>query len=379
MITKKEQTKRELDAQEMIANQRMLAGFRFYLMTYSAIWFLVMVGFFDMSKSMMTVVLFLMLPMLGLPSLIADRVDLSRPWVKYLFLTIVCIATGVIAGILTIHAVLAYAIPLLFAVQCRQTKVLWITYAINTVTMLCSSLLGFYYGICDLNLLMGGNHTLKEYLKMAPDGVFQSPLQGNYVFMIIVFEVLPRTMILLLFVLMLRYLVVQGQEDAHRIAELTWRKETDLNTGVYNKNKYEEMSDEYYPTIERIAAVFWDMNNLKKTNDRYGHAVGDALIATFCRCLQQEGDDRYRVYRMGGDEFVMVIDNPVRHEPEKAIANVRERLQGCTISTGNGTGMKVSSAVGWSTGEGKDVRRVVEVADANMYSDKIQGREGRGR
>lgn len=379
MITEKEQFKRELVQQEIQANKRILAGFRYFTTTYVAVWFLSMVGFFEMDRGKMTLTLFVMLPMLVVPEIIGNHHELSKPWLKYVFLTIICVATGAIAGIFTIHAVLAYVLPLLFAVQCRQSKVLWFTYVTNIVTMLFSSLFGFYYGICDLNILAGKNLSLKNYMKMAPGGILQLPVEGNYVFTIIVFEVLPRAMILLVFALMLRYTVLRSTEDAVRIAELTWRKETDLNTGVYNKNKYEEMSDEYYPTIERIAAVFWDMNNLKKTNDKYGHAVGDALISTFSHCLQEEGDERYRVYRLGGDEFVMVIDNPVLHEPQKAIASVRERLLGCTVDTGNGTGMKVSSAVGWSTGEGKYVRRVVEVADANMYADKIQSREGRRR
>lgn len=375
MITDTQQYKKELKQQEIQANKRILSGFRYFLAMYALVWFLSMVGFFEMNREIMTVTLLILLPMLSLPELLANKCDLSKPWVKYIFLTIICLATGAIAGILTIHAVFVYVLPLLFAIQCRNNKVLWITYGVNIITMALSSLMGFYYGICDLNILAGSNQTLKAYMEFAPDGILQLPVQGNYAFTILVFEVLPRAMILLIFAVMLHYTVHRSSEDAVRIAELTWRKETDLNTGVFNKNKYEEMADEYYPTVERIAAVFWDMNNLKKTNDRYGHAVGDALIATFSHCLQEEGDERYRIYRLGGDEFVMVIDNPVLHEPAKAIASVRERLKSCPKENG----VEVSSAVGWSTGEGKQVRRVVETADANMYADKVQGREGRNR
>lgn len=375
MITDTQQYKREIKQQEIQSNKRILLGFRFFLGAYALIWFLCMVGFFEMNKALMTITFAVLLPMLAIPEMLANRVELSRPWLKYVFLTIICVATGALASILTFHAVLVYVFPLLFACQCRQRSVLWITYGINIVTMTISSLVGFYYGICDLNLLLGSNQTLKAYMKLTSGKMLELPLQGNYVFTILVFAVLPRILILLVCALMLQYMTLQSSEDAVRIAELTWRKETDLNTGVYNKNKYEEMADEYYPKQERIAAVFWDMNNLKKTNDRYGHAVGDALIATFCHCLQEEGDDRYRVYRLGGDEFVMIIDNPILHEPSQAIASVRKRLAECPKENG----VEVSSAVGWSTGDGKDVRRVVEVADANMYADKIQGREGRER
>ena len=95
------------------------------------------------------------------------------------------------------------------------------------------------------------------------------------------------------------------------------------------------------------------------------------LIMSGCK----SDEEREFYIRLGGDEFVMVIDNPILHEPAKAIASVRERLRACPKENG----VEVSSAVGWSTGEGKNVRRVVEVADANMYADKVQGREGRNR
>lgn len=43
---------------------------------------------------------------------------------------------------------------MLFAVQCRRRSTIWFVYAVNTVTMLISSLVSFYYGIWDLNLLL---------------------------------------------------------------------------------------------------------------------------------------------------------------------------------------------------------------------------------
>lgn len=51
-------------------------------------------------------------------------------------------------------------------------------------------------------------------------------------------------------------------------------KGTDAKTKVFNQNKYEEMAAEYYPTIEEISVLFWDLNNLKMINDRLGHSMG---------------------------------------------------------------------------------------------------------
>ncbi len=370
-----ERYKQEIIDQERKANRHIIAGFRYFLIVAIIVWVLTVMDFFIIDKVTVSITLVILLPMLLLPLYIAARYDLSNPRLKYFFLVIVCVASNAIAAILTYHAVLIYILPLLFAIQCRQRRMLWITYAVNTGMMIASSLIGFYFGLCDLNILLQGNYPRSWYLENAVDGVVSLPLNGNIVFLVIAFEVFPRAVILLVFALMLQYTVVQSGEDAVRIAELTWRKETDVNTGVYNKNKYEEMADEYYLNIPRIAAVYWDLNNLKKTNDKFGHAMGDALIATLSKCLMDEGDERYRVYRLGGDEFLMLIDNPQLQETEGAIKGVQARLKKCYEEGGP----NVSSAVGWSTGEGKRVREVVNKADANMYANKVAGKEGRGK
>lgn len=73
--------------------------------------------------------------------------------------------SAVIAAFLSFHAVLIYVLPLLLAVQYRERMTLWITYVVNDVTMAVSMVTGFYHGICDLNLLLGSNHTRDWYME----------------------------------------------------------------------------------------------------------------------------------------------------------------------------------------------------------------------
>ena len=142
-------------------------------------------------------------------------------------------------------------------------------------------------------------------------GTLQFGIEPDPVFVILFYGALPRAVILLIFTIILRYISITSHEDAQRIADLTYRKETDLGTHVYNKNKYEEMINDYYPKVDRLAAIFWDVNNLKYVNDKYGHAAGDVLIQTLPSVLYELSTDRRKVYRVGGDEFVMIIENPV--------------------------------------------------------------------
>lgn len=76
---------------------------------------------------------------------------------------------------------------------------------------------------------------------------------------------------------------------------------------------------------------------------------------------------------MGGDEFVMLIENPVETEIESMVESVSAALQ-----EKNSQGeMPFSSAVGWAEGCGMDIRKIVNEADAKMYENKKREKEGR--
>ncbi len=125
--------------------------------------------------------------------------------------------------------------PLLFAAHYRHRKALWFTYIINSVSVLLSMVLGFFYGICDLNLLFEGSHKRDWYLTVVASGTGYS-FNSDPVFVLLVFGVLPRCMILLVITFMLQDIVLRSSEDELRIAQLTYLKETDSGTKVFNKN-----------------------------------------------------------------------------------------------------------------------------------------------
>ena len=233
--------------------------------------------------------------------------------------------------------------------------------------------MGFYYGLCDLNLLLESTHTRNWYLQTMTGSYLQIPFNENPVFIIAVFEVLPRTLILLIFTIMLQYTIISSHNDALRIAELTYRKDMDARTKLYNKNKYEDMAINYYPSIDRIAVAFWDLNNLKKINDSLGHAVGDSLIQTMSQKLLAVSNERCRTYRVGGDEFLLILDDPAPDEMNRLIQQIKNELSSGT----NTTGLRILAAVGSAEGCGSDIRSLVQKADAAMYLDKAKSKEGR--
>ncbi|MED9972347.1 MAG: GGDEF domain-containing protein [Lachnospira sp.] len=151
------------------------------------------------------------------------------------------------------------------------------------------------------------------------------------------------------------------------MAQLTYLKETDSLTRLFNKNKYNEMVSMYYPNVNNITVIFWDLNNLKIINDTYGHEYGDKALSALASVLYAHSDEQCRrVYRFGGDEFVMIIDNPHDGEADRIISAVKDEL----VKRSSDILIEISSAVGVASGNGSNIIEIVKNADSAMYADK---------
>ena len=368
------QYEQELVSQEIGANKRILNGFIWFLGAVALVWILTIIGFFNVDKNMVTYAFFISF-ILFLPAfyLIFRGSDLSKGWIKYFLLTLLCIVCGVIISILSFHATLLFVFPLMYAIQYREKRIIWFTYSINLLTITAGMLIGFYFGLCDLNLLLKSNYTKSYYMDAMTDNILYLAFNENPTDVILLFAIIPTAIILFILAIMLQYTVISNTRDALRIAQLTYYKDTDTNTKVYNKNKYEEMITKYYPGVDRLAIIFFDLNNLKKVNDELGHAMGDYIIQTLAAVVNKQSGDFRRVYRIGGDEFVMVIESPSQGEAELIIANVKEAL-----ALHNETGpVAISTAAGFAYGKGSNILDVVKEADEKMYENKhfIKSRE----
>lgn len=148
----------------------------------------------------------------------------------------------------------------------------------------------------------------------------------------------------------------------------TYKSEHDGLSGLYNRLRYLNYKD-FYETCKDICVIYIDVNNLKKTNDIYGHEAGDALIiraASKLRFFKNIGD----VYRMGGDEFMVIIPNKSRKECDKLIKEWYPTV-GCLNNPDEG--FKCMMAYGVIYGhEEFDIDELIKEADENMYNHKVQ-------
>lgn len=120
-------------------------------------------------------------------------------------------------------------------------------------------------------------------------------------------------------------------------------------------------------TSGSIGIVLCDLNNLKATNDTYGHAVGDRFIQVVAQILKQELRNSKEIYRVGGDEFVAIymnINDDVIREEIDAVYN------SCKQENDNYE-FPLSIAIGYSvTSYTDDLDTAYTKADADMYRNK---------
>jgi diguanylate cyclase (GGDEF)-like protein len=99
--------------------------------------------------------------------------------------------------------------------------------------------------------------------------------------------------------------------------------EKDLLTGCYNRNAYRNDTDGW-PNLQGVLLVTCDLNNLKQCNDTLGHAYGDKYITDSAIILKKIFSQYGKVYRIGGDEFCIVIPDEHTCSIEKLMDNLTE-------------------------------------------------------
>lgn len=102
-------------------------------------------------------------------------------------------------------------------------------------------------------------------------------------------------------------------------------------------------------------------------------AAMNLLFSYHMVLLYVQTDKRKKAYRIGGDEFVMLIENPEDQEAEQIIQSVKDKL----ARHREEGGLRVSSAVGTAEGNGIDILKVIHDADERMYADRKRGKESR--
>lgn len=138
--------------------------------------------------------------------------------------------------------------------------------------------------------------------------------------------------------------------------------EKDALTGLLNRQAYYAALRRSAKDITAIVSI--DMNGLKTINDTQGHLAGDEALETLGVCFVRASRFNQSIYRIGGDEFMIICKKTSEEELEHLIANIRKSV----------SHTKYSCSIGYcyDSSENKKLEEMIKKSDEMMYQDKAQ-------
>jgi diguanylate cyclase (GGDEF)-like protein len=146
-------------------------------------------------------------------------------------------------------------------------------------------------------------------------------------------------------------------------------------TGMLNRRaldaRLNELAAQAAITGEPIGVIIGDIDHFKKVNDELGHAVGDAVLVDLAYALRKELRAFDLAYRLGGEEFLVVLPGATLAESVDLAERLREAVAENLLG---GQAVTMSFGVADSGGSGFDHRAVLHAADLALYEAKRAGR-----
>jgi diguanylate cyclase (GGDEF)-like protein len=304
----------------------------------------------------------------------------------------IALRTGMVADAGRIHAVaiiafiLAYSIVTLIAILLKpqisvSRRIAWIVIDNSAVTytlFFLGEVAIPFFGIYLFNICGNGFRFGQRYLYMA-----SAVSITGFMLVLTISEywltrrVLGIGLLTILIIIPIYFASLVRQLHA-ALAHMRNMATHDALTGLPNRHSFYEHLHHAIRLAEQnntpFAVVFVDLDGFKPINDALGHAVGDAVLKSVARRLEQSVRKHDIISRYGGDEFVIILTgihknevSSVAHKIINAIAMPYE-TDGKTVS--------LTSSVGIATypDSGHTVDGLVAHADAAMYQSKREGK-----
>jgi diguanylate cyclase (GGDEF)-like protein len=189
-------------------------------------------------------------------------------------------------------------------------------------------------------------------------------------------KVVMFTAILVVIVVILLVLLywVYRTIDGHRTTGIT-----DPLTGLYNRKKLFENLESLIPSHKKsnkkLALLFIDLDGFKKINDTYGHDIGDKLLQRLSERLMSSVRKQDLTYRIGGDEFIVLVQELSRLEDAESIAeSILIKCNKPYLLEKNNCHVTLSIGISLFPDHSEDPNELLKYADEAMYDSKRNGK-----
>ena len=153
-------------------------------------------------------------------------------------------------------------------------------------------------------------------------------------------------------------------------------RDYDLLTGLYNRRAFYRFAGRLFDRPDKMkhaAVVMMDLDNLKRTNDTFGHEWGDRYIHEAAVCFLRNIPDGTLCARVSGDEFnILFCGYDSREAVQRAIDRLVSGVENShfNLPDGQATRIHVSGGIAWYPEDGTELMELIKYADFAMYQMK---------
>ena len=154
----------------------------------------------------------------------------------------------------------------------------------------------------------------------------------------------------------------------NRLLDMAYR---DPLTGLGNRKAFAEQLRQAMEKHRSLALLFLDLDRFKEVNDRFGHDVGDDLLRQIAERLRNALRQPDRVYRLGGDEFTLILTESDAEGAQKLAERLRQALhEPIRIGSLNIDFVTPSIGIALYPQHAEDAENLLKAADSAMYEAK---------
>lgn len=144
---------------------------------------------------------------------------------------------------------------------------------------------------------------------------------------------------------------------------------TDVLTNVYNRTYFEKEAEELLKKNKfPIGVIMGDANGLKIVNDTLGHAEGDKLLVLITNVIKEVCGNKEKIFRIGGDEFAILIPNTTDYECELIIKKIFKR---CKEYKHDLIDLSIALGASITYDSSKSIYDTLKEAEDKVYKQKI--------
>lgn len=153
---------------------------------------------------------------------------------------------------------------------------------------------------------------------------------------------------------------------------------TDALTGAYNFSCFQDRINsavKYYETTGKpVSLLFIDVDDFKFINDTFGHQRGDDVLKAISKAIMSAVRSKDMVFRYGGDEFAVLLQNAAREQAFQVAERVRQNVRSSAETLTTFKRVTVSIGVAVLDDESTDGKEFMKAADRSLYEAKKQGK-----